>query len=118
MSNRVRTSASDTECALDHHLGAFAVGIEELMRDYDESSVLITGDSTYSGIEEIRGFFQAFIDGAKPAFWSAFKLLKRAIVGEVAYLTWEAKPFVTLATDTIVVKDRKIRVQTFTAFTG
>jgi hypothetical protein len=33
-------------------------------------------------------------------------------------MVWEAKPWVTLATDTLVVKDGKIAVQTFTAFSG
>ncbi|WP_267884222.1 hypothetical protein [Paracidovorax citrulli] len=39
-------------------------------------------------------------------------------VGEVAYLVWEAKPFVPMATDTLYVRDGKIAVQTFTAFSA
>jgi hypothetical protein len=39
-------------------------------------------------------------------------------VGNVAYIAWEAKPWVTLATDTFFVKDGKIAVQTFTSFSA
>jgi hypothetical protein len=33
----------------------------------------------------------------------------------VAYLVWEARPFITMATDTLLVRDGRIHVQTFTA---
>lgn len=116
------TMASDpaqaTKKAFDHHLGAFAKGLDELMLDYDASSVLITPDKTYTGLAEIRSFFKAFIDGAAPEFWAAFKVLNSTVTGEVAYLAWEAKPWVTLATDTFVVKGDKFSVQTFTSFTA
>lgn len=109
-------SAQATKKAFDHHLGAFAKGLDELMLDYDESSVLITPDKTYTGLAGIRSFFKAFIDGADPKFWHAFKIINSTVTGEVAYLAWESKPWVTLASDTLVIKGDKISVQTFTAF--
>jgi len=102
----------------DHHLGAFAKGLDELLKDYDESSVIITPDRTFRGTDEIRAFFKGFLDGAAPGFWPAFKVTSKSTAGDVAYLAWEAKPWVTLATDTLVVKAGKISVQTFTAFAG
>lgn len=111
-------SAHATKNAFDHHLGAFAKGLDELMIDYDEFSVLVTPDKTYSGLIEIRSFFKAFLDGADEKFWSAFKIVNSTVTGEVAYLAWEAKPSVSLATDTLVVKAGKISVQTFTCFPG
>ena len=87
-----------------------------ILKDYDESSALITPDKTYRGWGN-SGFFQAFLDGAEPAFWSAFKVTSKSTVREVAYLAWEAKPWVTLATDTLVVKNGKIAVQTFSTST-
>jgi len=112
------TAAAATQAAFDHHLGAFAKGLDELMRDYDDNSILVTPDRTYAGTAEIRGFFKAFIDGADPKFWESFKVLKSSVHGEVAYLAWEAKPWVALATDTLFVKANKIAVQTFTPFGG
>jgi hypothetical protein len=108
--------ADATTQVFDHHLGAFAQGLDELMKDYGEQSVIATPEKSYRGASEIRGFFKAFLDGAKPEFWEAFKVTSKSTEGEIAYLVWEAKPFVQMATDTLYVKDGKIAVQTFTAF--
>lgn len=107
-----------TEQVFDHHLGAFAKGLDELLKDYDDGSVIVTPDKSYRGVSEIRGFFKAFLDGAQPAFWDAFSVTSKSTVGEIAYLVWEAKPFVELATDTLHVKNGKIAVQTFTAYSA
>jgi len=107
-----------TQQVFDHHLGAFAQGLDELLKDYDDRSTIITPDKTYCGSAEIRAFFKAFLESADPGFWPAFKITSKSTTGEVAYLAWEAKPWVTLATDTLVVKDGKIAVQTFTPFSG
>lgn len=103
-----------TRAVLDHHLGAFAEGLDEIMKDYAASSAILTHDKQYRGVAEIRRFFDSFLKSVKPGFWEAFKINAQAIDGDVAYLVWEAKPFVNLATDTLVVRGGKIRVQTFT----
>ncbi|ABM34510.1 nuclear transport factor 2 family protein [Paracidovorax citrulli] len=116
--SEIKPGTRATQSVLDHHLNAFPQGIEELLKDYDESSALVTPDKTFKGRKEIEGFFQAFLDGADPAFWPAFRITSMSTVGEVAYLVWEAKPFVPMATDTLYVRDGKIAVQTFTAFSA
>jgi len=118
MSNFSEQVAAATKQVLDHHLGAFDHGLDEILKDYDDSSALITPDKTFRGREEIAGFFKAFVEGADPAFWPAFKITSLRTVGNIAYLAWEAKPWVTLATDTLFVKDGKIVVQTFTSFSA
>ena len=118
MSSQTQKPDANTQKALDHHLGAFAKGLDEVLRDYDDSSVLLTPDKTYTGTAEIRSFFKAFIEGADPKFWDAFKMLKMSVTGEVAYIVWEAKPWVPLATDIFHVRGERIAVQTFTPFGG
>jgi hypothetical protein len=108
-------ASSATQNVLEHHLGAFAKGLDELMRDYSAASVILTDDKQYRGVTEIRGFFDGFLKSVKPGFWEAFKINAQAIDRDVAYLVWEAKPFVNIATDTLVIRHRKIVVQTFTA---
>jgi hypothetical protein len=108
-------ASSATQKVLEHHLGAFAKGLDELMRDYSAASVILTHDKQYRGVTEIRGFFDGFLKSVKPGFWEAFKINAQAIDRDVAYLVWEAKPFVNIATDTLVIRHRKIGVQTFTA---
>lgn len=104
-----------TKAVLEHHLGAFAKGLDELMKDYSASSVILTHDKQYRGQAGIRGFFDGFLKSVKPGFWEAFKINAQAIDADVAYLVWEAKPFVNIATDTLVVRGGRIAVQTFTA---
>lgn len=104
-----------TKSVLDHHLGAFAKGLDEIMKDYSASSVILTHDKQYRGTAEISAFFDGFLKSVKPGFWEAFKINAQAIDGDVAYLVWEARPFVNLATDTLVVRAGRIAVQTFTA---
>jgi hypothetical protein len=108
-------ASSATQNVLEHHLGAFAKGLDELMRDYSAASVILTHDKKYRGVTEIRGFFDGFLKSVKPGFWEAFRINAQAIDRDVAYLVWEAKPFVNIATDTLVIRHRKIVVQTFTA---
>jgi hypothetical protein len=108
-------STAATQKVLDHHLGAFAKGLDVVMADYTKESAILTHDKQYRGLAEIRGFFDGFLKGLKPGFWEAFKINPKSIDREVAYLVWEAKPFVNIATDTFVVRGNKILVQTFTA---
>jgi hypothetical protein len=118
MSADTARATEATNQVFDHHLGAFAKGLDELLKDYSESSIIVTPDRTYRGVTEIRGFFKAFLDGAQPAFWDAFKVTSKSTEGEIAYLAWEAKPFIEMATDTLYVRDGKIAVQTFTALSA
>jgi hypothetical protein len=110
-SNRI---ASTLE-VFDHHLQAFAQGLDALVSDYTEASSLVLQDRTLTGLAGIRQFFDGFLAGVQPGFWEAFRIVRKEVSGEVAYLVWEARPFVGLATDTLLVREGKIHVQTFTA---
>lgn len=97
-----------------HHLGAFTEGLDALVSDYSEDSQIFLTDQTITGLDGIRAFFDAFLKGIQPGFWEAFKIVRQEVNGEVAYLVWEAPPFVAQATDTLLIRDGKIHVQTFT----
>ncbi len=115
MSNASR--AEDTAAqVLNHHLGAFAKGVDELMLDYTDDSVIFSNVGTFRGRAEIRAFFDGFMSSAPEGFWAAFKINVTEVTDEVAYIAWEARPWVPLGTDTLVVSDGKIAVQTYTAY--
>lgn len=118
MGTPLSIAARTTPDVLNSHLGAFAQGLDAIVADYAEASVLITPESVYRGLAEIGGFFQAFLNGATPEFWAAFQLHARVVEADVAYITWSARPAVPLATDTLIVRDGRIVVQTFTAMPG
>ncbi|KTC27639.1 hypothetical protein AO265_16135, partial [Pseudomonas sp. ABAC61] len=90
--------ASVTEQVLQHHLSAFAKGIDELMKDYTDSSAILTPTGNHVGLVQIREFFEAFLSFATPKFWAAFKVTSQVVYDDVAYLKWSAVPFVSMAT--------------------
>lgn len=110
-SERVRT----VHDVFDHHLQAFAQGLDALVSDYTEQSSILLQDRTITGLAGIRQFFDGFLNGVQPGFWEAFRIVRQEVSGDIAYLVWEAKPFVGAATDTLQILDGKIHVQTFTA---
>jgi ketosteroid isomerase-like protein len=107
-----------TEAVLRNHLRAAKVGVDAVMQDYTDESVLITHDATYRGLAEIRRFFTALFNELPAGFFDAMKMNRHEIIGEVAYILWERKPIIARATDTFVVRNGKILFQTFTAASG
>lgn len=107
---------ASTQEVLNHHLQAFSEGLDALVSDYTPESSIILPDRTCHGLVEISQFFSGFLDSIQPGFWDAFRIIRQVVDGDIAYLVWEAKPFVAMATDTLQVVDGKIKVQTFTPF--
>lgn len=106
-------TAAATQAALDHHLGAIiAVDVDEMMKDYTEDSVVVVPDGTFKGLAEIRGFFNEFSKALTPEFLAAFEMIKSEVHGDTAYIAWSVGDAVPLGTDTFVVTDGKIRIQT------
>ncbi|MDF2180571.1 hypothetical protein [Neptuniibacter sp. CAU 1671] len=105
---------AEIEKVIYHHLGAFSNGIDDVMADYNEESILVTQDKTYIGLNEIRTFFNDFIENSTSEFWEAFEVEHLSTEYNATLLVWSAVPFVEKAVDTIVVVDGKIKYQNFT----
>jgi hypothetical protein len=104
---------TSTGAVLRKHLQAATVGVDALMDDYTEHSVLISHEATYRGLAEIRSFFTALLRDLPARFFERMSIRREEVVGEVAYIHWDREPFFG-ATDTFVVRDGKIAFQTFT----
>lgn len=104
-----------TEATLKHHLQAFTKGLDAILSDYTEESVLFTPDGPVRGLDGLRAFFGGFLSNSPPELIEALTLIRQDVDGEVAYIIWKAEPYVTKATDTFVVRNGKIMVQTFVA---
>ena len=107
-----------TQTVLLRHLQAASLGVEAVMADYADTSVVITDDRAYHGLTEIRGLFTELLEGPCRGFVSSFEMARQEVVGEVAFIVWSAPPWFGHATDTFVVRDDKILVQTFSALLG
>jgi ketosteroid isomerase-like protein len=108
-----------TADTLSHHLQAIlAVDVDAIMEDYTEQSVLVTQNGTIMGVAGIRMFFEQFIANSPPALLQSITLTYQEVVGDVAFIVWQAVPFIPFATDTFVIRDGKIAVQTFAMVAG
>jgi ketosteroid isomerase-like protein len=97
-----------TEAALTHHLQAIGQGIDPIMSDYTDESVLFTPDGPIKGLAGIRAFFTALLDNSPPELVRALAVTRQDFEGEVAYILWQAMPFIPFAADTFVIRDGKI----------
>lgn len=111
------STAVVTEQVLDHHLKAFGDGdMEAILSDYTEESVMLTPNGPLKGHEQLEPAFAGlFEEFAKPG--ASFTIQQRIIEGNVAYIVWTAETADNVyeqGTDTFVVRDGKIAVQSFT----
>jgi len=106
-----------TQTTFEHHLQAFAEGVDAIMRDYTDASVILTPDGPLRGTEAVRSFFHNFLTNSPPELLRAMTLVHHAVEGEIAYVVWKAGPFIPMAADTFLIRGDKILVQTVTLFT-
>jgi len=108
----------DTKAVLDHHLTSFgAADVDEALADYTDESVMITPEGVVKGRDEIRGVLEGFFSGLFAPGTYSFAMDTLHVVDDVAYIVWHAScadADITLGTDTFVVRDGKIAVQTYT----
>tara|TARA_B100000315_G_scaffold203564_1_gene196625 strand:+ start:161 stop:484 length:324 start_codon:yes stop_codon:yes gene_type:complete len=104
---------SDAASVLNHHLHAFSVGVDEIMKDYTEESVLFTPDGILEGMDAIREFFDKFVASLTPEDWNEFELMRKDTKGDFAYITWKIGIKVPLGTDTYWVRNGKIQMQSY-----
>ena len=107
---------NDSRDLLTRHLRSFQENdLDAIISDYTEQSVLITQKNTYKGIAEIRGFFSSIIVDF-PKYNTKFDLDFLSIHDELAFIVWHATTpsiKIILGTDTFVIQDGKIHLQTF-----
>lgn len=106
----------DTKAVVEHHLEALKAGdVEETLADYTDDSVLIVPGAVLKGLGAIRpAFTQACETLFKPGTFQ-FELESLDVEGEIGFITWHATfeaGEATFGTDTFVVRDGKIAVQT------
>ena len=108
------TTTSDV---LANHLKCFAEhDLEGILSDYAPDAVLFTLDGPLRG-HAIRSLFTTMLaEFRKPG--AEFSLRQQFVEGESAYILWTAETadnLYELGTDTFLVRDGKIAVQSFAA---
>lgn len=104
---------------LDHHLEAFLAGdLDAVMEDYAQDAVFIARGRCLTGREQVRESFAALLTGPFTPGTYAFTLEDEQVVGEIAFIVWHASCAaveIPIASDTLVVREGKIVVQTLAA---
>ena len=107
-----------TKDVLNHHIQSFGEGnLNGILSDYASNAVMFTPNGPLEGVEAIKNLFKGLLaEFAKPG--SSFKLNHESVKGDYAYILWSAEAadnIYDMVTDTLVVKDGKIVVQSFAA---
>lgn len=101
-------ATGQTGQVIAQHLQALPRGIDAILADYSDESVMISANGTARGLDELRAFFEGIFD-ALPAGWlDALKLVHQEVVDDVAFVVWNAEPYINYGADTFVVRDGKI----------
>jgi hypothetical protein len=100
-------STEETRTVVERHMAALQGGtIDNVMEDYtDESVFIINLGGVFKGLEAIRPFFEA--SAGMPGFTETAAFVE----GDAYYVTWTAEG-IEFGSDTIVVKDDRIALQT------
>lgn len=106
---------------IEHHNLALNSGdLEETLLDYRQDSFIVTPIGKIAGLPAIREFFAASIKDHLPPE-SEITYHEVSAHGKLGYTRWEARsPYVTylLGSDTFVIEDGKIIMQSFVGYTG
>jgi len=110
-----------TERVFAHHAQAtMAKDLDALMEDYTEDSVVITNTfpAPLKGLTAIREALAQVVAAFTPELLSSMKIDKQVIEGEIAYVVASVGPAGPYLTDTYVIRDGKILVETSTTLAG
>jgi ketosteroid isomerase-like protein len=107
-----------TSEVLDRHLKAFAEhDVDGILSDYASDAVMFVPDGLLKGASAMRPLFDSLVsEFSKPG--SSFTMLQRCVEGDYGYIVWTAQTAdhsYDFATDTFVVRNGKIVVQSFAA---
>ena len=92
--------------------------MDEILKDYTDDSVLLTADGAIRGRDELRAAFTGFFSGLFAPGSYEFTMDAVHVEGDVAYVVWHAacEPGdIAQGTDTFLIRDGTIAVQTYTA---
>ena len=107
------TLNDQTAKVLQHHVDSFlAQDHKEMLADYTDESILITPTKTMRGLQEIEEEFASGAGLFTPENLSQIRGLYQDIQGEVAYTAWTMGDVVLFGTDTFIIRNGKIQVQT------
>jgi ketosteroid isomerase-like protein len=112
------TLTASTRTILGRHLQATLAGsIDDIMDNYAEDSVLYVSQGPVRGLDELRHFYETLLESRPASFAKAVEFIRQDVEEDVAFVVWRCGIDLPFATDTFLIRDGKIRVQTFASYT-
>ena len=107
---------TQTEAIFRHHLDSILTkDVDAVLEGFAEDAVVFTPDGPIRGHEKIREDSIEFSKLVTTEFLDSFKVGRLDFSGDIVFFTWSAGTRFPLATETFVIRDGKIVVQTFSA---
>lgn len=117
-------SAKSAKKILNHHLFLYNQYIEmpaeaeevcavvdEIMQDYDSTSVLVVNEKFYLGDSNIKQYYSGCLGRKRLGLRKKIRVDSMTVEGDLIHLKWDAAPHFEEADATIYVHDNKIKYQ-------
>ncbi len=105
----------ETRAVIEARLAAFgAQDIDKILADFTDESVMMVPGAKFVGPEQMRPLIEGFLEEFSME-GTTFNLIELQVDGEMAYINWTAetpKAVYALGTDTFIVRDGKVVMQT------
>lgn len=109
----VSTVEEQTVAVMTAHVAALGQDINAIMRHYSEESLVFAPEGPCQGRAQIQAYYEAFLASRPDNFLKRFTIIRQDVIGEIAYVIWKAQPYVRAGTDTFIVRDGTIILNTF-----
>jgi len=101
---------------LDHHINALlSANMAEILSDYDNESLIYTPNGPVQGLSNLETMFASFLAQIPAHVLQSLEILRQDIHQDTAYILWRAGEQIPLGTDTFIIRDGKIALQSFAA---
>lgn len=111
------TNTPTIQSVVRHHVAALVSGkIDEILIDYEPRSLVFTPSGPVLGLTALRELFTDFLCTLPRGSLEKLEILREDYVDNHAYLLWEVRDLFPLGTDTYVVENGKILMQSFAAY--
>jgi ketosteroid isomerase-like protein len=110
-------SKEEIEAVMWEHINAGGSGdMDKILSHYTDESIIIAPQGILQGLDTLPPFFTAWIESVTPELGATFEITHQHIRGDVAYIVWKMADYVPFATDTYIIRDGKIMIQTFAPY--
>ncbi len=97
-----------TQSVVEHHLESLAAGdLDAIMDDYADTAVFISNNQKIEGADIRQVFARAVANGG-----FSVTMQHAMYHGNLGYITWSVEGAINLGTDTFIVENDKIVLQT------